>query len=136
LKEVNLADTTSFVPFEGHEGNGGGYRANQALTMHSEMMAINSALAASTTLANRTVSYLKPRFKLPGSPSKPGRLLRNGAVGSYVHQICLQAEGQQVQQGTGTAEGQEWRFEELAYRCDQGAEERQQQGEEEERRTV
>jgi deoxycytidylate deaminase len=115
---------SDFVPFETVDGSGGGYRASQALTMHSETMAINSALASSSRLAASTLSHLKPHFKLPGNGPKSGRLLRRDAVSAYIRHACLAAQGQEVQARACSPQGQEWHFEEGAYRCDQGSEER------------
>lgn len=93
-------------------GGGGGRLANTPLTMHSEMMAINSALSSSSTLAAGTVSSITPYFKLPrGSKDKSKRLLRKQAVKAYVERACIEGLSQGLQQRSGTAQGQEWRFE-------------------------
>lgn len=99
-----------FTPFE-RVGGGGGHHANVCFSMHSEMMAIHSALASSSTLAASTASHIKPCFKLPGRHAKPGRLLRTGGVKSYVESVCLEAMGSEVQRGTGAAPDHAWRFE-------------------------
>ena len=101
-----------FTPFE-RTGGGGGHQANMCLSMHSEMMAIHSALASSSTLAASTASHIKACFKLSGRHDKSGRLLRSGrgAVKSYVESVCLDAMGPEVQQDTGAAQEQPWRFE-------------------------
>ncbi|KAK7525637.1 uncharacterized protein IWZ02DRAFT_498780 [Phyllosticta citriasiana] len=67
----------SFIPFETVSGMGGGYHANTPLSMHSEMMAIHSALSSSSTLAASTVSHQKPRFKLSGPSQRKSRLKSN-----------------------------------------------------------
>ena len=77
------------------------------LSMHSEMMAINSALASSSTLAASCVSYIKPSLGLSGDHKHKLR----DAVRSYTERVCLEALGQHVQQGTGTPQADEWRFE-------------------------
>jgi deoxycytidylate deaminase len=103
------AITSSFVPFEGM--NGGGHHAHVPLSMHSEMMAIQSALAQSGALASTTMSSLKPSFKLPGS-SKHGTRLRNERLKAYVEAVCRAAlEEQATKQRGGKSGVQEWRFE-------------------------
>ncbi|KAK8429779.1 hypothetical protein IWX49DRAFT_621525 [Phyllosticta citricarpa] len=104
----------SFIPFETVSGMGGGYHANTPMSMHSEMMAIHSALSSSSTLAASTVSHQKPCFKLSG-PSKRKSRLRQGAVKGYVERVCkdllaVQQEQHQRQQqeGTGQAQADEW----------------------------
>ena len=99
----------SFVPFE--TMNVGGHQANTPLSMHSEMMAIHSALAASSTLASTTVSSIKPSFKLPRN-SKPHARLRNERLKAYVEAVCRAALDQQAtKQSGGQSQVQEWRFE-------------------------
>lgn len=110
------SSATSFTPFERASG-GGGHHANGCLSMHSEMMAINSALAASSTLAASTASHIKPCFKLSGRHTKHRLLRGNHAVKSYVERVCLEAMGSEVQRGTGAPSGQEWRFEAGASGC-------------------
>lgn len=106
-----------FKTVESVMGNcGGGHHANARLTMHSEMMAINSALSSRSTLAASTVSHLKPCFKLPGD-SKKKRALRRDAVVAYSRAVCLATFGEDVQQGAGKAQADEWRFDPSAYEC-------------------
>lgn len=76
--------TGTFVPFE---GTGGGHGANQPLSMHSEMMAIYSALSASSTMSSTTFSRQKSCFKLPRSDKSKARLRRK-VVMSYVAAVC------------------------------------------------
>lgn len=111
---------STFVPFE--RGSGGGHHANTCFSMHSEMMAINSALASSSTLAASTASYIKPYFKLSGRHAKPSLLRENDAVKSYVERVCLEAMGPEFKQRAGAPQGQEWRFEAGASRCNAPAE--------------
>ena len=109
---VSAKENTSatFVPFEGMNG-GAGHHANTPLSMHSEMMAIHSALAQSSTLASTTVSSIKPSFKLPGK-SKRNKRLRNEQIKAYVEAVCRAAlEEQTTQQRSGESGVQEWRFE-------------------------
>ncbi|KAG6364920.1 hypothetical protein INS49_006524 [Diaporthe citri] len=95
---------SDFKAVESVIGNcGGGHHANAYLTMHSEMMAINSALSSRSTLAANTVSHVKPSFKLLGD-SKRKRELQRNAVLSYAQAVCLATFGQEVQQGAGAAE--------------------------------
>ncbi|KAF2655890.1 putative isomerase YbhE [Lophiostoma macrostomum CBS 122681] len=75
--------TATFTPFK---GMGGGQLANTPLSMHSEMMAIHSALSAST-LASSMVSSQKPYFKLSGN-SKPKARLRREAIKIYAKKVC------------------------------------------------
>ncbi|KAK3341849.1 hypothetical protein B0T25DRAFT_354784 [Lasiosphaeria hispida] len=98
----------TFTPFE---RSGGARQPNTCLSMHSEMMAINSALASSSTLAASTASHIKPGSKLSGGSHKPRRLVRSDAVKSYVERVCLEAMAPQFQQCPGAAQGEEWRFE-------------------------
>jgi hypothetical protein len=86
--------------------------------MHSEMMAVNSALASSSTLAASTASYIKPYITLSRHHPKPGVLRDSDAVKSYVERICLDAMGTEYDQRTSAAQGDEWRFEAGASRCD------------------
>lgn len=94
---------------------GGGHHANARLSMHSEMMAINSALASSNTLVASTVPNLRQCFKLPGD-TKRKRALRREYISAYVQASCLKAFGQEVQQGTGRTQADEWRFDPSAFR--------------------
>ncbi|KAK0631566.1 hypothetical protein B0T14DRAFT_559355 [Immersiella caudata] len=98
-KLTDPPSASTFVPFERSAGGGG--PANTCFSMHSEMMAINSALAASSTLAASTASFIKPHFKLSGRHSKPSLLRGNDAVKSYVERVCLDAMGPDFKQCTG-----------------------------------
>lgn len=109
--------TQPFTPFETVDGMGGGHHANTPMSMHSEMMAISSALSSSSTLAASTVSHLQPCFKLSGSSKRKFRL-RQGAIKSYVERVCKdvleaqqQRQRQRPQQGAGQAQAEEGRFE-------------------------
>lgn len=125
LPKFKLKNNTSkmkFKPVETITGNcGGGHHANSSLSMHSEMMAINSALASSSTLAASTAQHIKPCFKLFGD-SKRKRELRRESLAAYVRAVCLDAargaNAQQQQQCTGKTQTDEWRFELCASRCD------------------
>ncbi|ROV99119.1 hypothetical protein VMCG_06624 [Cytospora schulzeri] len=98
-----------FKTVESIIGNcGGGGHANARLTMHSEMMAIKSALSSRSTLATNTVSRVKPCFKLPGD-SKHKRALRRDAVVAYAEAVCLATFEQEFDQGAAHAQADEWR---------------------------
>jgi deoxycytidylate deaminase len=68
-------------------GTGGGVHANTPLSMHSEMMAIHSALSTSSNLACGSFSHDKPSFKLPRGDKKKERLRRD-VLQNYVERIC------------------------------------------------
>jgi len=97
--------TTTFTPFEAM--GGGGHLANIPLSMHSEMMAVHSALSAYSKLSSSAFSYQKPCFKLPGDSKRKTRL-RQQALERYVEKLC----GTSLQ--TGTAHVQECGFEQSA----------------------
>ncbi|KAF1841915.1 putative isomerase YbhE [Cucurbitaria berberidis CBS 394.84] len=78
----------TFTPFE--TMNSGGKLANTPLSMHSEMMAIHSALSASSTMTSSILSSQKPCFKLSGDSKRKARLRRD-AVKSYVEAVCKAA---------------------------------------------
>ncbi|KAK7967289.1 uncharacterized protein PG986_001566 [Apiospora aurea] len=104
------AKPKNFTAYESIVGMGGGPLANTPLTMHSEMMAVNSALSSSGTLAATTVSSIKPCYKLPGD-TKRKRELRRGAVAAFVDRVCRAELEQDIQQGTASLQESEWRFE-------------------------
>ncbi|KAK1067866.1 hypothetical protein LTR12_013492 [Friedmanniomyces endolithicus] len=88
----------TFVPCE---GTGGGHQANVPLSMHSEMMAIHSALAASGTMSSTALASEKPCFKLPRSDKRKARL-RAEALKRYVETVCSGvAETGTTTQGAG-----------------------------------
>jgi deoxycytidylate deaminase len=102
-------ETKTFTPFENIVG--GGKLANTPLSMHSEMMAIHSALSASSTQASNVVSSEKPRFKLPGDSKQKSRLRRE-ALQSYVEVVCQSALAQSTAASCHTqSDVQEWLFE-------------------------
>ncbi|GAB7323732.1 hypothetical protein MBLNU13_g07198t1 [Cladosporium sp. NU13] len=68
-------------------GTGGGVHANTPLSMHSEMMAIHSAISTSSNLACSSFSHDKPFFKLPRGDKKKERLRRD-VLQNYVERIC------------------------------------------------
>ncbi|KAK0935333.1 hypothetical protein LTR29_013125 [Friedmanniomyces endolithicus] len=90
----------TFVPCE---GTGGGHRANVPLSMHSEMMAIHSALATSGTLSSTALASEKPCLKLPRSDKRKARL-RAEVLKRYVESVCSGvAETGTTTQGAGNA---------------------------------
>ncbi|PVH87392.1 hypothetical protein DL98DRAFT_526100 [Cadophora sp. DSE1049] len=103
-KTPNQPDEGTFTPFE---SMGCGHNANVALSMHSEMMAIRSALSlssgtqASQTSARSAKCFEKPCFKLPGNSKK--RKARARALKAYAKAICEEAAAS----GTGKASGGE-----------------------------
>ena len=89
----NQQDEGKFTPFE---SMGCGYNSNAPLSMHSEMMAIRSALSlssgthASQTSARSAKCFQKPCFTLPGDSKK--RKLRAKALKAYSQAVCFEAE--------------------------------------------
>ncbi|CAK1359835.1 unnamed protein product [Cercospora beticola] len=81
----------TFVPFE-NANPGGGHSVNQPLSMHSEMMAIYTALNASSTLSSTTFSREKPCFKLPRADKRKARL-RRAVLEAYVKAVCDTSAG-------------------------------------------
>lgn len=93
----------------------GGHHANTPLSMHSEMMAIHSALAQSGTLASTAVSSIKTSFKLPGN-SKHHTRLRSERLKAYVEAVfpaALEEQERTIQQCGGKSQVQEWRLKPL-----------------------
>jgi len=88
-KANKLSSKEKEAAFE-RSGNGGGPQANTPLSMHSEMMAIHSALSTSSTMACSTGSREKPSFKLSRGDKKKERLRRD-VLKSYVESICASA---------------------------------------------
>ena len=111
-KDSKEVDMKTFTPFENM--GGGAKSVNTPLSMHSEMMAIYSAVSASSTVASSAVSYQKSCFKL-SSDSKRKARLRRDAVKAYVETVCKAALAQSVaEQRSGPSQVQEWRFESSA----------------------
>ncbi|KAK0823753.1 hypothetical protein LTR54_009925 [Friedmanniomyces endolithicus] len=89
--------------FKPCEGAGGGHQANVPLSMHSEMMAIHSALAASGTLSSTALASEKPCFKLPRGDKRKARL-RAESLKRYVETVCSGVtETGTTTQGAGNA---------------------------------
>ena len=119
-RQVQQPDTSNkpFIPFE---SMGGGHVLNTPLSMHSEMMAIHSALTASSTLSSIAVSREKPCFGLPRCDKRKSRL-RKEMLESYVEAVC------KVAAGTGKLQVQECGFEASASQPSGVAEQLQQYG--------
>lgn len=108
LKNPNLEAVTTFTPFEAMSG--GGKQANTPLSMHSEMMAIHSALSASRALVSMAVSSQKPYFKLSGDSKRKARLRRD-AIKTYAKTICRFVAAQSTEQRAGQPQVQDWQSE-------------------------
>jgi hypothetical protein len=89
----NQPDEATFIPFE---MMGSGHNANTPLSMHSEMMAIRSALSLSSgtqssqTSARAAAYYQKPCFHLPGDSKT--RKLRAQGLKAYAEAVCVASE--------------------------------------------
>ncbi|KAH6719017.1 hypothetical protein BKA61DRAFT_669353 [Leptodontidium sp. MPI-SDFR-AT-0119] len=98
-KTPNQPEEGTFTPFE---SMGCGHNANVALSMHSEMMAIRSALSLSSgtqssqTSARSAKCFEKPCFKLPGD-SKKRKARARGLKARVLNPLHLN----QVQQDNG-----------------------------------
>ncbi|KAL8901289.1 MAG: hypothetical protein Q9207_005275, partial [Kuettlingeria erythrocarpa] len=87
----------TYIAFNGQEqaiGTGAGALANTPLSMHSEMMAINSALSLSSAIAcqgtARSTQWLqKPCFKLSGRSKRRNRLQQ---LKAYADAVCRASE--------------------------------------------
>ena len=94
---------------------GGGHLANSPLSMHSEMMAIRSALSLSAhdsgSSARSTAWCEIPSFKLPASSKRKQRLQR---INEYVKAVCDEAKhagGRMDLYSEAVEHGDESRFE-------------------------
>lgn len=94
---------------------GGGQLANVEFSMHSEMMAIRSALSLSShkprVSARATAWYETPCFKLPGRGRREHKLRRMN-VQQYAERVCEAAEkrGGKIESDALTLHGDGWRF--------------------------
>lgn len=105
-------------PFIHFKGMGGAHHANTPLSMHSEMMAVYSALAASSTLSFSALSCQKPCFKLPSGFERKARLRRKG-LKAYVERVCAAALETEQRRGGGL-QGQEWQVQPSASESGEG----------------
>ena len=112
--------TKNYVAFDSQNhalGTGGGSLANTPLSMHSEMMAINSALSLSSAIAcqgtARSTQWLqKPCFKLPGRSKRQTRLQH---LKAYADAVCADEQEQKTTSvRRGKAHVQQSRFEHSA----------------------
>jgi hypothetical protein len=122
---------------------GGGYLANSPLSMHSEMMAIQSALSLSSNTASYGSARSSTLMQNPGLyklPARGKRQLRLQNLKDYVDTVCGEIIAAKIQgakratsmQRGGEAQVQGSQFEASASQCCQGAESGlQQQGGEE-----
>ncbi|OTA70722.1 hypothetical protein K449DRAFT_442413 [Hypoxylon sp. EC38] len=88
-----------------------------AITMHSEMMVVNSALESLSTSAAMTL----PRFKSSSAPSRDSkrkRQLWRDVLNDYAQRVSYGTFLPQVEQGTGPAQIAEWCFEACTYKQD------------------
>jgi deoxycytidylate deaminase len=109
IKNLREDEEKTFTPYE--KMGGGGKLANAPLSMHSEMMAIHSAVSASSTMALSTLSHQKPYFKV-SSDSKRKARLRRDAIKAYVETVCKAALAQSIaEHRSGSSQVQVWRFE-------------------------
>ncbi|KAI1331761.1 hypothetical protein F5Y16DRAFT_422211 [Xylariaceae sp. FL0255] len=100
----------------------GHHHTSHSLTMHSEMMAINSALMSSSTKAATALSRFKPTTTATHD-SKQRRQQRREALRAYASRICYdavvgQALQQHVQRDTGSPSPAESRFRAATYRLE------------------
>ena len=116
---------TTFTPFEATSG--GEHNANVPLSIHSEMMAVHSALAASSTLSSTAFAREKSCFKLPRSDKRKARLRRE-VLASYVKAVCEVTQGSAGSAGSGQVQVQECGFETSAYQPSTPPPRLQQQG--------
>jgi len=113
-KTDDAATVEAFFPYEGMSG---GHHVKVPMSMHSEMMAIHSALARSSTLAVTASSSVRPHFRLSGISKRKARL-PNEALKAYVEFVCCAALEQQqgkkkssTELRKGKSSVQEWHFE-------------------------
>ena len=107
----------TYVAFDSQNhalGTGGGSLANTPLSMHSEMMAINSALSLSSAIAcqgtARSTQWLqKPCFKLPSRSKRQARLQH---LKAYADAVCPDEEQRETtSERRGKSHVQQSRFE-------------------------
>ncbi|PSN71999.1 hypothetical protein BS50DRAFT_583603 [Corynespora cassiicola Philippines] len=89
-----------------------GMHSNAPLSMYSEMMAIHSALAASSALASTTISPQKTYSKLSGYIKGKERLRRDA-----IKAVCAGSFAESsTEPPSGKPRVQDWRFEQDTYR--------------------
>ncbi|KAL8765845.1 MAG: hypothetical protein Q9209_007204 [Squamulea sp. 1 TL-2023] len=96
ISPTRKKSSNSYVAFDSRDhavGTGGGSLANSPLSMHSEMMAINSALSLSSAIScqgtARSTQWLqKPCFKLSSRSKRRSRLQHLKAYSDAVYQAA------------------------------------------------
>ncbi|CAL8581637.1 hypothetical protein XPA_007325 [Xanthoria parietina] len=93
IKKKSAGAYVAFVGQDHAVGTGGGSLANTPLSMHSEMMAINSALSLSSATdcrgtARSTQWLQKPCFKLPCRSQRQSRLQHLKAYADAIYQAA------------------------------------------------
>ena len=114
----------TYVAFESQNhaiGTGGGSLANTPLSMHSEMMVINSALSLSSAIAcqgtARSAQWLeKPCFKLPSRSKRQTRLQHLKAYADAIYRNA--EERNSTSERRGGSHVQQSRFETAAPQLD------------------
>ncbi|KAI0139838.1 hypothetical protein GGR57DRAFT_509544 [Xylariaceae sp. FL1272] len=86
-----------FKPFDATVGlfSSGHHHATNCLSMHSEMMAINSALALSSATAATTLSHVKPAITT-SRDNKRNRQQRRDVLQAYAQRASSATPGQEV----------------------------------------
>lgn len=114
-KDHSRQDDALPSAYSGHPHSGNSH-SDVALSMHSEMMAIRSALSLSShpsgASARASAWYEKPSDKLPGHGKGENRL-RNERIRQYVERVCVAAEGRggRIEADSSSAESERPRFE-------------------------
>lgn len=86
-------NSSTFTPFK---AMGNGHNSNTPLSLHSEIMALQSALSLSSGTLSSQISarsakyFQKPCFSLPGDSTR--RKLRARGLKAYAKAVCEQAE--------------------------------------------
>lgn len=135
-KPDDRLSSCTFTPFEGPMG---GRHVNAPLSMHSEMMAIQSALSLSSgtqsyqTSARSAMWLQKPCFKLSSASKRKARLR---GLKAYVQAVCEEsaAESCTGKQCSGKFSLQESRFGAYPSQSSQGGSEKRQREEGQEER--
>ena len=126
--------STTYIAFDSENhpvGTGGGSLANTPLSMHSEMMAINSALSLSSAIACqgtvRSTQWLqKPCFKLPSRSKRQSRLQQ---LKAYADAVCGDVQkSSTTSERRGKSSVQQSRFEAAAAQAFTGLPKGQQRG--------
>nr|OQO26736.1 hypothetical protein B0A51_07715 [Rachicladosporium sp. CCFEE 5018] len=111
-KPRSQSQQQAFHAFES-TSNGAGHRANEPLTMHSEMMAIHSALSTSSKLASSTFSREKPCFKLPPTSTASAAPRRPAVASGKFKSAVLKVPHLDMVKGEYKGRGNGFQLEEL-----------------------